>query len=278
MTPVVFVHYGTVPEYLKLSIAQAAKNNDVILITDDDSTAVNATKVMIDNVNEEAKKFEGIYHHLSKNPEDFELKCFTRWGLIKSMMEKRGLQSVFYCDSDVLLYTSVGTHFPLDTGVAYSIPVDQPEFRWSASAHVSFFSYENMVLLWQFMLNAYETKGDVFKQLKTKYKHHLVSQLPGGVCDMTLLYLFSQQHKVTPMYIIVDGSTFDHNINSSENSIKGEYEMKQVAGPYGPMLIKSIRFIDDMPFCLNLDEDMDVKFYSLHFQGGAKSLMQQFTR
>lgn len=278
MIPVVFVHYGPVPEYLKTSIAQAAKYNDVILITDQSNVDVKATLVQIADVAVEAEQFENVYHHLSKNPEEFELRCFTRWGLIKTMMEKSGLKTIFYCDSDVLLYTRIESHFTADAGIAYSIPEEQPEFRWSASAHVSLFSYEKLSLLWKFMMDAYITKGETFKQLKNKYKHHLVAQLPGGVCDMTLLYLFSKEHEVFPICKVIDGATFDHNINSSENSIKEEYDMRQIASPYGPMTIKNIRFIDGSPYCLNNDEDQEIKFHSLHFQGGAKSIMQQFTK
>lgn len=278
MIPVVFVHYGRVPEYLKLSIKQASNKNHVILITDDDSADVEAEKVAIADVDSEAKNFEKFYHHLSKNSEEFEFRCFTRWALIRSMMEKKNITSIFYCDSDVLLFTNIEAYYPMDTGVAYSIPKDQPEFRWSASAHVSFFSFENISIFWQFILNTYETKGEVFKQLKNKYKHHLSSQLPGGVCDMTLLYLFAQENDVTPLCENINGCTFDHNINSSENSFKGEYDMKQVAGPHGPLVIKNIKLIDGKPYCLNLDEGRDIEFLSLHFQGGAKSLMHQFAR
>lgn len=276
MIPVVFVHYGPVPEYLKLSIAQAAKHNDVVLITDQEKAEVNAKLVQMTGLRTEVDQFEKAYHHLSKNPEEFELRCFTRWGLIKAMMEQDGLKTIFYCDSDVLLYTNVGQFFSSDVEASYSIPEDQPEFRWSASAHVSFFSYEKLKSLWDFMLSTYVHRTETYGQLKSKYKHHLATQSPGGVCDMTLLYLFAQKNDVVPICKVVDGMTFDHNINSSENLLKPEYEMRQVAGPYGPMTIKDIKFLDGSPYCLNLDKDQNVKFNSLHFQGGAKTLMQQF--
>lgn len=276
MIPVVFVHYGPVPDYLKLSIAQAAKHNEAILISDQESVQVDAKVVQIGPLRGEVDQFEKVYHHLSKNPQEFELRCFTRWGLIKAMMEQYGVKTVFYCDSDVLLYTNVDQFFPSDVEVSYSLPEDQPEFRWSASAHVSIFSYEKLKALWNFMLNTYVHKTETYRQLKNKYKHHLATQSPGGVCDMTLLYLFAQKNDVLPICKVVDGMTFDHNINSSENLLKSEYEMRQVAGPYGPMTIKDVKFSDGFPYCLNLDKDQNVKFNSLHFQGGAKSLMAYF--
>ncbi len=278
MMPVVFVHYGPVPDYLKLAIQQAKKFNEVVLITDQNAHGIDVQSFLIQDLRSEIEPFELAYHHLSKNPEDFELRCFTRWGLIKAMMERSGIDSIFYCDSDVLLYTSISSFLSPDTQIAYSIPEEQPEFRWSASAHVSMFSYATISELWRFMLDTYVSKSETFKQLKNKYRHHLTTQTPGGVCDMTLLYLFAQTHDVTSLCKIIDGTTFDHNINSSENSIKSEYDMRQVASPYGPIMIKNVRFVDGMPCCLNLDVDQDVRFNSLHFQGSAKFLMQQFMK
>jgi hypothetical protein len=276
MIPVVFIHYGVIPDYLKTAIKQAvSRGNKVFLITDDASTLTEAQKVLIDYINEEAEAFSGVYRHLSKNPEEFELRCFQRWGLLKRFMERESLSKVFYCDSDVMLYVNVSAEL-MDTELSYSVPVEQPPFRWSASAHVSVFSYENLCELWKFMMVVYTEHSEAFKQLKEKYKHHLSSGAPGGVCDMTLLYLFSETKEITPLCQVLDGITFDHNINSSENSIKNEYEMREVAGPYGPMLIKNIKLVNKTPCCFNLDLGQTVKFNSLHFQGGAKTFMHQF--
>lgn len=275
MTPVVFIHYGPLLDYLRLAIQQASKQNKVYLITDQDGTTTEATSVLMSDLSGEDKEFSQAYRHLSKNPIDFELRCFTRWGMMKSLMEKESLGRVFYCDSDVMLYTHVDAGFS-EYDIAYSTPLEQPPFRWSASGHVSFFSYDRLCELWKYMLNTYVHKTETFSELKSKYKHHLSTGAAGGVCDMTLLYLFSKKVHVSPLCTVVDGSTFDHNINSSENSIKDEYEMKSVTGPYGKMSIKNIKMINGAPFCLNLDMDLDVKFHSLHFQGGAKTLMHHF--
>lgn len=275
MTPVVFIHYGPVPDYLRIAIKQAHKFNQVFLITDQEETNTEATAVLMIELDEEAKAFTRVYHHLSKNPIEFECRCFTRWGMMKALMEKRNIPRVFYCDSDVLLYTAIDGFFS-DYDIVYSTPVEQPPFRWSASGHVSIFSYEKLSALWNYMLNTYTHKTETFGELKSKYKHHLSSGAPGGVCDMTLLYLFSQKVEVVSMCSVIDGTTFDHNINSSENSIKDEYEMRQVSSPYGPMIIKNIRMVDGVPIGTNLDMDADVAFNSLHFQGVAKSLMGHF--
>jgi len=275
MTPVVFIHYGAVPEYLRMAIRQAKKfNQDVVLVTDQEVEMDGVTVVAMEDLQQEVQPFIKVYHHLSKNPIDFELKCFLRWGIMKKLMEVNRYDRVFYCDSDVLLYVNVNS-MP-ETGAAYSTPIEQPEFRWSASAHVSMFTYDVLCDLWRFIMKTYENKTETFFELKSKYKHHLTSGAPGGVCDMTLLYLFSRKHEVTPLCSVIDNTTFDHNINSSENSLKDEYEMREVASPYGTLSIKSVRMVNGIPFCLNLDREEDIKFHSLHFQGAAKSIMSHF--
>jgi len=276
MTPVVFIHYGPVPEYLRTAIKQAKKYNEVVyLITDQETTITEAIPVLINGIDERAKLFEKVYHHLSKNPIDFECRCFTRWGLMLTLMDKEALSRAFYCDSDVLLYTNVDSALP-DSDVAYCIPQHQPDFRWTSSGHVSIFSHAKLDEFWKFLMNTYTHKTETFGELKSKYKHHLATGAPGGVCDMTLLYLFSHKTEVTHMCNVIDGTTFDHNINSSENTIKDEYEMHEVASPQGTISIKSIRMVDGKPIGLNLEMDAEVVFNSLHFQGGAKALMSHF--
>ncbi len=276
MTPVVFIHYGKAPDYLTIAIKQAKKYNEVVyLITDQEDADVEANVVLMSSIDEEAKSFQNVYHHLSKNPIDFELRCFTRWGLMLSLMDKERLSRVFYCDSDVLLYANVDVALS-DADVAYSIPQHQPDFRWTSSAHVSIFSYDKLAQFWKFIVSTYTNRTETFGELKRKYKHHLANGAPGGVCDMTLLYLFAQKTDVAHMCGVIDGTTFDHNINSSENTIKDEYEMRDAASPYGTIRIKNIRMIDGKPVCLNLDMDTDIVFNCLHFQGGSKALMPHF--
>ena len=66
------------------------------------------------------------------------------------------------------------------------------------------------------------------------------------------------------MSIIINDSTFDHNINSSDG-----YEMKK------DIAIKRIYMIKGMPHAKNLSDGRMIKLHTIHFQGMAKSLMKE---
>ena len=276
MTPVVFIHYGPVPEYLRLALEQAAQNNRVIFVTDQTFDHHKVETVSLLDLSSNVSDFMSSYHHLSKNPIDFELRCFARWGILKKLMDIKLLPSIFYCDSDVLLYVDVNSLFDKNSNAAYSTPNHQPEFRWSASAHVSYFPYSTLSSLWEFISKTYKDKDATFGELKRKYAHHLSTNKPGGVCDMTLLYLFSSHNKIDNICAVVHGCTFDHNINSSENENANEYLMRPTTQGDQSMMIKDVRLLEGSYVAINEATNHHVKFNSLHFQGQAKMLMNKF--
>ena len=158
-----------------------------------------------------------------------------------------------------------------------SLPKHQPEYRWSASAHTSYMTVQGLEELWDFMKAQY-TEKDGRKRLRRKNAYHIKNKQPGGICDMTLLYLYAQENDATCLTSCYEGTTFDHNINTSENQEREEYEMTEKDIGLGRKIkVKNFRMVDEMPVVKNIITGEDVVFNSLHFQsaGGAKELIRK---
>jgi len=151
----------------------------------------------------------------------------------------------------------------------YSVPTNQPEYRWSASAHVSYWTLGGLDKFCEFMWNTYTTPG-MMHALKEKWVYHKRTGKPGGVCDMTLLYKFRHLHGVALSTQVVGGTTFDHRFGGSENLHPGEYRMKDG--------VKQITWRGSQPHGYNVILDSYVRFTALHFQGGSKKLMRGCAR
>ena len=104
-----------------------------------------------------------------------------------------------------------------------------------------------------------------------KWRWHVTNKIDGGICDMTLLWHFVQDKKISILTdVLNDGSTFDHSINQSSNYRENEYEFENG--------IKKIMFQDSLPYAFNLLQNKKVLFHNLQFQGNSKNLIQNFIR
>lgn len=259
MLPVIFIHRGPNTQYLKLALK---KSPDAILIGDEDNCSVTSAYHPYQNYFQGASDFKKLYQHRSTNPEWFEMFCFQRWFVLYEFMEQHSLTKVFVADSDVLLYCDVSDY---DYDVAYSIPKDQQNYRWSASAHVSYWTINGLRKFCEYILWLFE--DDYL--LNEKWQYHKETGAPGGIADMTALYLFSTEHPVKTLTGVYEGMTFDHQMNRPDNLYRDEYEM---GGD-----IKRIDWrLGKTPYGYNKKLDCWVKFNALHFQGNAKQHMEKF--
>ena len=275
-TPVVFFHFGY-PDYLELCINEARKNNDVILIGDRaNSTLSSLEKVEhydadFDNC-KFTKYFLDAYRHMATGGEKFELLCFMRWAAICRVSKKIGLETVFHSDSDNIVYSNMSDIYDKikNPRMALSVPQNQTEFRRSASPNVAYWNVEELESFCHYMLDSYLDPVK-YNSLKEKWDWHQKNKKPGGVCDMTVLWHYAQENNHTVLTKLWDdNTTFDHNVNVSSNydSLVNEYELRNG--------IKNITFMDGKPYCKNTITGREVQFHTLHFQGNAKSLIQDY--
>lgn len=271
MIPVVFIHRGG-QEYLSTALEQAAIRNGVVLLGDNDTLWRNfdfMAELLVG-----AKDFDEAYVHMSTNPEPFERFCFHRWFALAEWMRRLRAERVFYCDSDVMLYCDV-TEWAESVGnpdVSYQIPLHQPDCRWTASAHVSLWTLDALEKFCD-LITAQYTTG--LGRLEEKWQWHQANGLAGGICDMVLLYFFSLTNEVLNNAKVINGATFDHNINVAENYELDEYEME--AGRKRLWLHED--WNDSRPVLGRVVTDNREKVFAnaLHFQGGpTKELMKEY--
>lgn len=278
--PIVFVHFGDA-WYLKPVLKQALKfHNTVYLITDIkksfEGVEVIDHKTCMDGVQE----FTDVYKHMSTNAKWVEHICIIRWKMMLNLLKQKNHDCAIYLDSDVLIFKNLNDDIAArleGAPIGFSIPKNQPEYRWSCSAHTSYMTTAELEKLWNFMKTQYIDK-ESRKRLKRKHAYHIKNNKPGGVCDMTLLYLYAQENNVNNMTSVFNDSTYDHNINVSENMEVDEYEMSKIdIGLNRSIEVKNYSIVDGIPHVNNVIKNKVVAFNSLHFQSasGTKELIRK---
>jgi hypothetical protein len=145
---------------------------------------------------------------------------------------------------------------------------NQDNFRWASSCHFSYWTLEGLEDFTSFCIEAYHNKT-IREQLETKWKWHNDHNKPGGVSEMTLLYLWSKDNqKVANSSKVINNMTVDHSINTSTNYSENEYQMQ--------LEIKKIIFRDGIPYGFNKILNKEIRFLGIHCQGTAKILMRFF--
>ena len=257
--PVIFIQYGS-HKFTKDILTLAKKHNErVILITTTDDLEVFKDIVevySIDNYFNMTSFFKNMYVHMSTNAEAVEFFNFQRILVLYEFMKEKELANVFFCDNSVLLNVDVNT---LDLNLEktyYCIPDNTKKpYRWSASIHCAMLNLDFMESFVSFIFEHYQD-DDKFKTLKEKYEFHKDTNNPGGICDMTLLYLYSKEYEVENLLDL----GFDHTITSDESSTANYYKL--VSG------LKDISVKDERFYAKTFRDDVQV-LHSLNFQGQA---------
>lgn len=263
MRPLIFVHEGS-QHYLKSALLTAIESgNEVILIGDKSNKSfcdswVDVSSIAVDRY----KEFEGIYKHMSKNPFWFELLCFKRYFVLLGYAEEKKLDEFILCDSDLLVFSNLSSYDYGNYLAAMSFCKNQDNYRWSASPHCSYWTKKGLEQFIEFLMDTY-TNG--IKKLEEKWNYHTQNLVGGGICDMTLLYLWQQTvpKKIRNTAIPVDNIVFDHMVSKGEVYEKNEYIVDQ------KFAIKKIAFIDGYPHFIKTTGEK-VRTYTLHLQGKSK--------
>jgi len=267
--PVVFTHRGP-QEYVQIAIDQAKRyGNYVVLLGNDENKHFNVEHYNDADYWQGADLFETFYTHMSSNHEALELYCFQLYFAARNLAWEKGWDKIFLIDSDVLLYCNVMEQEPEDYDLAVSICANQWKYRWSACLHNSYWKVSTLIDMCNFLIETYHG-SELFPKLEEKWAWHQANDIPGGVCDMTLLWFFWQGRKAVNLSEVRDGATWDDNINQAENFNPDEYRMKDGA--------KEMEWRNGRPYGYNVYLEDWVRFNSLHFQGQAKHLMKEYAR
>ncbi len=285
--PVIFIHRGD-HSYLHDSLWQARQYNpEVIMIGDHTNNHYDVAHYTIDDYFQDAADFAHIYKHLHTcNSAEYELLCIQRWFILKNFMEKHQLDRAFYCDSDVMLYCDITTE--LEPFKNFDIAFMQGDLACPTShiGHISLFTQAGISMLCDYITEFYTNTRNINKWIQWL---NAPERIYGeGISDMILLSQFAKSG-IAPIGIInenVDNSTFDINLNQSDNFLQRKSipltftrSINGISRPYQiEPVIKDIMWFANEPYAFNTQLKRLVRFKGLHFQGSLKPLMKHFRK
>lgn len=252
--------------YMNESLGQAKKSgNEVWLLGQSHHLA--DKHFFLENYQAYARQFDEVYVHMTSNAERFERMAFRRWFIIQEFMEKEEVDRVFLCENDVLLFANISEVLHEITGSALSIPEQLHELDWCVSGHAALWTLEDISRFCKFSLDFYQNQ---LHRLQKKWKWHQSTGTPGGICDMTLLYLFWKENNyIRNLNAVIGEGFFDHNISDDKNEFLGEYARDWLR-------IKKIRSRKGYFEAYNKKLNKWVKCHSLHFSGSAKRFLPMY--
>lgn len=265
--PVVFIHYGA-SDHLLIALRQAKRfDNQVFLIRNSlrlrQQGAVADREFIAGSVLE--NDFTKLYQHLSRNHHEFELQCIVRWFDLRDMMNREQIDQCLYLDSDVLLFANADLEWQYYNQFDFTLCL-------GTTGHTSFWRRDALSQFCEFVTKIYQDRDYNYLELERIFQEMLKQDLAGGVSDMLLLKMFREQTDlhIGEMCEVVWGSMWDHNLNASDGFRTNGANRKD------------IQFINGYPHAIRDTQDGDfhlvetIRFKSLHFQGQAKHLMNEF--
>jgi hypothetical protein len=259
MMPVVVVNLGN-PEYLRTVIKQAEHFGNKVYLLGDATNAGLSDHFFANAYARQALEFQKIYVHLSSNDYGGELFCFQRWFVLLEFMKARGIEKCHHIDSDVLLYCNVEEDYAHYREYNFTLV-------YHANAGNSYFTLAGLEKFCDFVMSTYKnTQSFLFELMTADYHVRRKHNVPAAVSDMTFLRRYCDDHsgEIGEMSHIIDDAIWDNNINEHD----ADFEMK--GG------IKNIKFVNNFPTCIQTTTGKAIRFKSLHFQGPAKRLMNQY--
>lgn len=276
-TKIVFAHdrYSWYLPYVLYQAKFASPHSEIVLLGNQLSIPGIHCERLEDLHNENIDKFHNNYKHMSSNPERYEKFCWLRWFYLLEYMRSYNIQLVWHFDSDVLLYSSIEEIEKIYSDIllscGYLIPKqDFDSFTWCAFPNVSYWTFECLKDFCEFALNSF-CDDEYLNLYQKKWDFHIRTKTPGGICDMTTLYLFWRERSksIANLAIEHNSNVFDININTGSNYYPNEYVTYRGK--------KKIEFLENKPVLFNVKNKKKLIFsHTLHFQADAKRKIPLF--
>jgi len=279
--PVVIFHVGGNQPYFVNCVNVSSQNNIVYLVGDDSNqhTFKNNNKVRFFHINDlsspDTEKFKQCFVNYSGNNHNYEMYCFLRVFYMKILLEKTDIPWMFHTDSDCVILEDVNTIFSQPFRTAYSIQNMENKYHMVGSIHNSLIDIDFCNKFIQLCFDIYDNRSK-FHLIDEKIQWHRNTRTPGGICDMTLYYLLYSQHLIDnivdlnePFTIVGEDCIFDHNI-SDAYGYKGKNTYEKQNG------IK-VLFKQPNGYYFKTTDGRLIKTISIHFQGNAKRLLENFS-
>lgn len=283
MSKLFIVHNGK-QEYLKYCIEIAEKyKNETYLIGNEKKYVRLSDKYISDEMDLPLfEEFCKYYIHMSPSPKEFEMLCFKRYfQLLKVVEENKNIKSLWLMDSDVLLFDDLQKFENELINEKYSSALWTPEqerYDWLTSAGLSFWTNESLRSFVEFLIFTYKFN---IEKLEEKWFYHKNENKSGGICDMTLLYLWVSENREKNYNLynayLDYGFIDDNNISLSKNINLGK-EKNNINIQTLPFInIKRVNFENGKYYFLD-QHNSKYPIRSIHFQGKYKVYMEFYGR
>ena len=271
--PTLISFFGPAPNYLNFSLRSAADFNKQVVMLGD-ATNRGFWKEHWDSSQNRLLKWEEFkrsYTKMSDYPESYEIGFWRRPFAVEEWMRSEGVDQAFSLESDLVTFADyskvVLPVLPSGCAAAVCTPHEQDNFFWSSSLHFSYWTLDGLTDFTSFCIEAYRDAG-IRRKLEAKYRWHVENRQPGGICEMTLLYLWCKRNETKTWNLakVWDGMVGDLAITTSDNYFNGEYEMRRG--------FKKFIFKKGVPYGYNKMLGKDIRFLCIHCQSYSKWLMK----
>lgn len=222
--------------------------------------------------------FERVYVDLAPYYPN-SLIFFRRLFLMEVYLRRQGLQEMILLDSDILVYQNLSA-IPEFQSCEFACCIDKDQhfssedtqgLRWFANCGISYWTLSALDDFLDFLQDSYENHPD---RLKVKYDYHVAHNIPGGVTEMSLLYLWVMdrpQMRFYNMSVPRNGFAFNNTLWSDVNYAPKEY----VVSPFTRLKKFTLPKDGGLPI-FYLQSGGTVRFYNIHFVGSAKNYMHDY--
>lgn len=280
----VFIHHEGNQPYLHACLEQACLTNENVILIGDvsnkDSTVSCPQHLHICSIDDQLSgmrfdTFMQYYEHMTFYDIHWCKQFFKRLFFIEAYLQEHKYPGFFMLDSDILCYCNLSDlDFVERCDAAFCIPQQTyEELRWVANLGVSFYTAEALTDMLNFFIDEFKNNK---AELMVKWEKHLREKLPGGICEMSLAYLWTYRTKFRVENIAkLQGAEEKWCINNSllrtQGYYENEYKMDKLSG------ILKLRFVNKndvkVPELFNENIGMWIPAKTLHFHGASKRLM-----
>lgn len=223
-------------------------------------------------------EFERVYVDLAPYYPN-SLIFFRRLFLMEGYLRQNSLTEMVLLDSDILLYQNL-TDFQPFQNIDFGCCIDENQhfskedtlgLRWFANCGISYWTLSALDDFLAFLQDSYENHLD---RLRVKYDYHVAHDIPGGVTEMSLLYLWVQDRPRMRFYnmsIPKNGRVFNNTVWFGVNYSDDEF----IVDKRTRMKKFTIPKDGSLPVFYPVSGGT-VQMYNIHFVGSAKRDMHDY--
>lgn len=273
---------GKKQPYVEMTVKQAEKYNEDVILLGDSYNIKYAKYGELASVYENTKwfEFEKVFVNLTTDyPDAWAKGFFKRFFLVEDYLKRHDINECVILDSDILTYVDYEKYFSdkeCDVSLCVfprqsiaQLPYEN-ELRMLASIHVSYFTLKALSDFTDFCIDQYK---DIRGMIKEKWEAHQKYNLPGGVTEMSLLYLWIKSNPELRVYNLLQehsGTVFDWtSLAPAGWKSEDEFEFDKYHN------IKVISYKEGSPYFLRTDGSK-VKALAVHFGGKTKTFMADY--